>query len=133
MLDIIEVASGDDPSVIDEQARSQFVTAEHRHQVLQGASVMNIAVEDLVKQRKTFRLGYPQADLDQGPAFDFFFVLPRFGQGTVATVEVGVGDDVTNMALDALALDPLVFDFGQIHSALTFDPADEAHSVYNIH
>jgi len=92
MLDIIEVASGDDPSVIDEQARSQFVTAEHRHQILQGASVMNIAVEDLVKQRKTFRLGYPQADLDQGPAFDFLFVLPRFGQRTVATVEVGVGD-----------------------------------------
>jgi len=37
-------------------------------------------------------LRYPQADLDEGPAFDLFLVVSGFAQRTVAAIEVGVGD-----------------------------------------
>src|SRR6266566_2812604 len=58
MLDILDVTSRHNPSVVDEEARPQMVTAEERDQVLQGARVMHIAIEDLVEQGKAFLLGH---------------------------------------------------------------------------
>src|SRR5439155_5424035 len=84
ILYMVEVASRDDAPVVDEEPGAQVVTTEQRDQVLQGARVMHIAVEDLVEQGKALRLGHAQADLDEGAALNLFLVVARFAQGTVA-------------------------------------------------
>ena len=75
---------------------------------------MHIAVKDLVEQRKPLLLGHPQADLDERPAFDLFLVVSGFAQGTVAAIEVGVGDVIDDaggpkpiLAADLLEESPL--------------------------
>jgi hypothetical protein len=54
----------------------------------------------------------------------------RSGEQSLA---IGFATEVANMALDTLALDPLILDFGEINPALAFDAADKAHSVHNVH
>jgi len=46
---------------------------------------------------------------------------------------IGFATEIADMALDTPALDPLIFDFGEINPALAFNAADKAHSVHNVH
>ena len=46
---------------------------------------------------------------------------------------VGFATDITQVALHDLSLHPFIFDFREINAAFTFDPANETHSVHDIH
>src|SRR5437762_9189918 len=46
---------------------------------------------------------------------------------------VGFATDITQVALHDLSLHPFIFDFREINAAFTFDPANETHSVYDVH
>jgi hypothetical protein len=57
---------------------------------------MHVAVKDLVEQREAFGLGHAQADLNQRSAPDLFLVVSGLGQGTMAAIEVGVGNIIND-------------------------------------
>ena len=79
---------------------------------------------NLVGQVMEHQQGTVEFDL-----FDF-----DLGQGSGEQgLAIGFAADIAEMPLHALAVDPFVFDFGQVNPAGAPNAPDEAHSGHNIH
>jgi hypothetical protein len=79
---------------------------------------------NLLGQMMKYEQGAVKLDL-----FDLGF---RQGGGEYSFA-VGFATDITNMALDHLAVDPAILHLGEIDATPAFDLTDEAHSGSTIH